>query len=322
MDGGRVGRRGALSGALAAMVVGGDAALGAGMAWPGGRPSGRRGGEDVTDEARTRRDGVEDAASHVPFRAAFLAWLDGAVERFALPVVAHAASPTHTELRVRGIHPAIWVSLGYNGAIDVGVDWDGVGWDLLASMDVAARPWPGGVGWEDAFVLPEARLVHPTREAAWRTDGFEPLLDWVADELAPATHLALWRTEGGGATWAWLVRDGAVVRTGLPIASDGAPVHLLPVHAAGATARRLPVGQARGKDHGGRTTTVIGSAVQRGNHVYVYDERGRQLAMLQAGNGPQNGLVGYTGATVSVRRGAHVFTYDERGRQLSMTPAR
>lgn len=67
---------------------------------------------------------------------------------------------------------------------------------------------------------------------------------------------------------------------------------------------------------------AIGSAVQRGNHVYVYDERGRQLAMLQAGTGPRDGLVGYTGATVSIRRGANVFTYDESGRQLSMTPAR
>ena len=67
---------------------------------------------------------------------------------------------------------------------------------------------------------------------------------------------------------------------------------------------------------------AIGSAVQRGNHVYVYDERGRQLAMLQAGNGPGDGLKGYTGATVSSRRGSQVYTYDERGRQLSMTSAR
>lgn len=269
-----------------------------------------------------RRDDTEDAASHAPFRAAFLAWLDGAAERFALPVVADVAPPAHTELRVSGVHPAIWVSLGYDGGIDVGVDWDGVWWDLLASMDVDARPMPDGAGWENAFVLPEARLVHPTREAAWRTDGFEPLLDWVNDELAPATHLALWCTEGGGATWAWLVRDGAVVRTGRPIAADGPPVHLLPVHAAGAPARVERVGQTRSNDHDGEANMAIGSAVQRGNHVYVYDERGRQLAMLQAGAGPRDGLVGYTGATVSIRRGANVFTYDESGRQLSMTPAR
>lgn len=67
---------------------------------------------------------------------------------------------------------------------------------------------------------------------------------------------------------------------------------------------------------------AIGSAVQRGSYVYVYDERGRQLAMVPAGTGPQDGLQGYTGTTVSVRRGSYVYTHDEKGRQLAMTPAR
>ena len=67
---------------------------------------------------------------------------------------------------------------------------------------------------------------------------------------------------------------------------------------------------------------AIGSAVQRGSYVYVYDEKGRQLAMIPAGHGPQDGLKGYTGTTVSVRRGGYVYTHDEKGRQLTMTPAR
>ncbi len=67
---------------------------------------------------------------------------------------------------------------------------------------------------------------------------------------------------------------------------------------------------------------VIGSAVQRGSFVYVYDEKGRQLTALPAGNGPEDGLRGYTGGTVSVRRSSFVYTYDERGRQASATPAR
>ena len=62
----------------------------------------------------------------------------------------------------------------------------------------------------------------------------------------------------------------------------------------------------------------IGSAVQRGSFVYVYDEKGRQLATVPAGEGMQ----GYTGSTVSVRRGAFIHTYDERGRQISTIPAR
>jgi hypothetical protein len=67
---------------------------------------------------------------------------------------------------------------------------------------------------------------------------------------------------------------------------------------------------------------AIGSAVQRGTFVYVYDEKGRQLTALPAGHGSEDGLKGYTGATVSVRRGSFVYTYDERGRQTSATPAR
>ncbi len=63
---------------------------------------------------------------------------------------------------------------------------------------------------------------------------------------------------------------------------------------------------------------AIGTAVQRGSFIYVYDEKGRQLAALSAGEG----LQGYTGSTVSVRRGSFIYTYDERGRQVSTTSAR
>lgn len=63
---------------------------------------------------------------------------------------------------------------------------------------------------------------------------------------------------------------------------------------------------------------AIGTAVQRGSVVYIYDEKGRQMATISAGDGMQ----GYTGSTVSVRRGSVIYTYDERGRQLSTTLAR
>lgn len=56
---------------------------------------------------------------------------------------------------------------------------------------------------------------------------------------------------------------------------------------------------------------MIGSAVQKGNTVYVYDERGRQLT-TQPGE-----LMGYTSATFSVKKSNVIYTYDERGRQLS-----
>ena len=56
---------------------------------------------------------------------------------------------------------------------------------------------------------------------------------------------------------------------------------------------------------------MITTAVQRGNYVYVYDERNCQVAS-QYGQ-----LQGYTGSTFSVKRDNYVYTYDERGCQIS-----
>jgi len=66
----------------------------------------------------------------------------------------------------------------------------------------------------------------------------------------------------------------------------------------------------------------IGSAVQRGRNVFLYDDQGRQTAVLDAGLGPEDGLVGYTSRTVSIRRGNVVITYDEQGIQVSVVDAR
>lgn len=137
-------------------------------------------------------------------------------------------SASSTELRVRGLHPAIWIAITQDWSIDVGVEWDGVFWDLLASMDVAPEPLPDG-GWENAMLIPEARSSHPTREAIWRADGFEELLTWINGELAPATHVGVWRT-AGGSTWAHLIRDGTELRTGRPLTPEDAPDHLLALH--------------------------------------------------------------------------------------------
>jgi hypothetical protein len=67
---------------------------------------------------------------------------------------------------------------------------------------------------------------------------------------------------------------------------------------------------------------AIGSAVQRGGWVYVYDEKGRKLTSIDAGSKKDDGLKGYTSATVSVRRGDWIYTYDEKGRRLNSTAVR
>jgi len=57
---------------------------------------------------------------------------------------------------------------------------------------------------------------------------------------------------------------------------------------------------------------TIGNAVERDHFVYVYDEKGHQLGTLFAGNGPDDGLKGYTSTTVNVRLGAVIYTYNSR----------
>jgi len=63
----------------------------------------------------------------------------------------------------------------------------------------------------------------------------------------------------------------------------------------------------------------IGSAVQRGSIVHVYDEKGRLLFTRSVGNKPKDGLKGYTSSTVTIQNGSIVQTFDEKGRLLHTT---
>ncbi len=58
---------------------------------------------------------------------------------------------------------------------------------------------------------------------------------------------------------------------------------------------------------------AIGSAFERGSLIYVYDENGRTLFSKACGSGHEDGLLGFTGSTVTVRFGSVIYTYDERG---------
>ena len=66
---------------------------------------------------------------------------------------------------------------------------------------------------------------------------------------------------------------------------------------------------------------TIGNAVQRGDVVYIYDEKGLLTGQVPAGSGPQRGLKGYTSSTVNVRFGNVIYLYDEKGRLISQTSA-
>jgi hypothetical protein len=67
-------------------------------------------------------------------------------------------------------------------------------------------------------------------------------------------------------------------------------------------------------------TKSIGNAVQRGNVVDIFDEKGNQTGQVFAGNGPADGLKAYTSSTVNVRFGV-IYSYDHSGQQISQTSA-
>lgn len=67
---------------------------------------------------------------------------------------------------------------------------------------------------------------------------------------------------------------------------------------------------------------AIGNAVQRGSLVYAYDEHNRLIFTRSSGNGPHDGLKGYTSRTLNIRIGSMIYTYDARGKEISSVPAR
>ena len=57
---------------------------------------------------------------------------------------------------------------------------------------------------------------------------------------------------------------------------------------------------------------MISVAVQKGDTIYVYNER-NQTIFVKHGQ-----LVGYTASTVSVRVGNSTYTYSEKGQTISV----
>ena len=61
---------------------------------------------------------------------------------------------------------------------------------------------------------------------------------------------------------------------------------------------------------------MIGSALERGSLIVVYDEKGMSLFSKSKGSGPHDGLLGFTGSTVTVRFGSVIYTCGERGQTV------
>ena len=67
---------------------------------------------------------------------------------------------------------------------------------------------------------------------------------------------------------------------------------------------------------------AIGNAIEKRSYVYVYDEKGRQLASILIGSQPGDGLKGYTSTTVNVQKGSYINTYNEHGTKIGSRAVR
>ena len=65
---------------------------------------------------------------------------------------------------------------------------------------------------------------------------------------------------------------------------------------------------------------MISVAIQRPNSVCLYDQTGSQVGFIPCPNDPGDGLVGFTGSTVSVRMSHNIHVYDDRGNQINQYP--
>lgn len=61
---------------------------------------------------------------------------------------------------------------------------------------------------------------------------------------------------------------------------------------------------------------MITNAYQKGNTVYIYNERGAQSASIMVAPSKQSGLRGFTGQTVSIQQGNSICTYNEKGYEV------
>ena len=134
----------------------------------------------------------------------FVGWLETARPRLSIQPRVTRRSDRVLQMAFDGLTPAIGANLSRYD-IDVWVEWDGDCWDLVFNeyIQVAGR--------RGAYVCEacpqEARTTYASREALWRDHLFEAFLAWINDILAPASALALYRSDLGS-TWVKLLRDG------------------------------------------------------------------------------------------------------------------
>jgi hypothetical protein len=139
---------------------------------------------------------------------AFLRWYSENEPKFAIKLELLRRTDTDLDIGFCRIDRIVTASL-VDDEIIIAVMWEGECWDMLRDFET----YPKRV--RDGYVCDECpekhRLVFPSRDGLWRTEVFDPFLEWVNDDLVNAVAVSISGTPGSG-TWARLVRgsDGCL----------------------------------------------------------------------------------------------------------------
>lgn len=157
---------------------------------------------------------------------AFIHWLNKNRTRFEVPILLSKISADGIELRFQDCPDCLSVWLSRDDQLEIHVSWRGMLWDRMKKMWAPVQRWNRFAhrsspqlrhekshreGYVCGFCLHECYVdIFSSPEALWQDHLFDPLLEWVNDELAPARWLKISCTndEGnGGSNGAQLIRD-------------------------------------------------------------------------------------------------------------------
>ena len=157
---------------------------------------------------------------------AFLTWLEEARSKIQVPIRVEKQTRGDVEFSFGGIPtilrgrtsfrryamppnrrrrvPAQKVSFG---EMYIWVTWQHETWDLLRDWDAFPLKTENGYVCDQCPV--ENRQTFPDLDAIWKDHLFEPLLQWINEDLASACAIGIYQLRhDDGARWAKLLRQG------------------------------------------------------------------------------------------------------------------
>jgi hypothetical protein len=151
----------------------------------------------VVNKQHLRRPRIQRAFEH---------WFKNNNTRFAVPVFVTKISGKGIELRFQNYPDCLSVWLGLF-SLSVHVNWQGHWWDMLMDLDASIITTHDGYKCELClFQHGNSAKIFPSKEALWQDHLFEPFLQWVNEDLAPARWLQI-SGFASGSTSARLIRN-------------------------------------------------------------------------------------------------------------------